>query len=137
MLPKNRTNKKLIKDDSNELKRIGNRATKICAYKAEYLKREIEALKPKLIVTVGKEAIEVLLKYSSDERLQGNLRELIFDKGGIFNEVKIGKVTTNIVVVPHPSGRSKLWTELAEKHPNAKKILEELSSKIIENLVTR
>jgi len=127
-----------LKTRSGEnLKKHGENALKVCAYKAEYLKREIEALKPKLIVTVGKEAIEVLLKYSSDERLQGNLRELIFDKGGIFNEVKIGKVTTNIVVVPHPSGRSKLWTELAEKHPNAKKILEELSSKIIENLVTR
>lgn len=60
MLPKNRTNKKLIKDDSNELKRIGNRATKICAYKAEYLKREIEALKPKLIVAVGGKAVEAL-----------------------------------------------------------------------------
>lgn len=136
MLPKNRTNKKLIKDDSNELKRIGNRATKICAYKAEYLKREIEALKPKLIVAVGGKAVEALLKYSKDERLYGRIEELVFEKRGIFNNVKIGRVTTDIVVVPHPSGLNTTWVRLAKDHPNAKCILEKISSKIIETMKT-
>lgn len=123
-----------LKTKNGNLEEHGEKALKVCAYEAEYLRREIEALKPKLIVAVGKEAIEALLKYSGDNRLQGNLRELIFERRGIFNDVKIGKVTTNVIVVPHPSGRSKLWVELAEKHPNANKILEEISSKIIETL---
>ena len=102
--------------------------------KAEYLKREIETLNPKLIVAVGGKAVEALLKYSKDERLYGRIEELVFKRKGIFNDVKIGRVTTDIVVVPHPSGLNTTWVRLAKNHLDAKDILEEISKKIIDEL---
>ncbi len=117
--------------NGGDLRKHKGEALKICAYGAKYLKREIEALKPKLIVAVGKEAVKALLEYSGDKRLQGNLKELIFVKGGIFNDVKISGVTTNITVAPHPSGRSRLWIGLTA---NANKTLEKISSEITKHL---
>jgi len=131
---KTKQTKNLTKDEKN-FKGIGDRAAKICSLKAEYLRREIEALKPKLIVAVGGKAVEALFKYSKDKRLHGKINELVFKKGGIFSGVKIGEVTTDVIVVPHPSGKSKeTWVGLAKKHPKAYEVLENISLKIVEKL---
>jgi len=86
----------------------GRRALKPCSN--SYLEDEIEALKPKLIVAVGKSSLDFLSKY--DSRLEGKLNEIFKQQTeDIFNGVKIGSVNLDIAVVPHPSGLNRFWNK--------------------------
>jgi len=103
-----------------------DKALKNCS--SQYLEKEINAVKPKLILAVGGKATWFLRSISKDRRLRGNLKNLIFEKGGIFNNVKIGEAVFDVCVVPHPSGKNTSWTKLP---PNAKEVLENISAKIV------
>lgn len=86
----------------------GRRALKPCSN--AYLEDEIEALKPKLIVAVGKSSLDFLSKY--DSRLKGKLNEVFIQQTeDIFNGVKIGSVSLDIALVPHPSGLNRFWNK--------------------------
>lgn len=118
--PKNAKNRK-----QNE--GYGQQALKKCAYEAKYLLMEIEALKPKLIVAVGGEALKAVREYSGSKDLEGNLKELILKRGGIFHSIKIGSLETTVIVLPHPSGRNPFWNSLPD---NAREIFEKIKSEI-------
>jgi len=94
-----------------------------------YLMKEIKALKPKLIVAVGNKAKNFLSKYATE--LKKKLEEIVFKEGGIFNNIKIEEITTNLIIVPHPSGRNRLWVDLPK---NAKDTLEKISQEIVKYL---
>lgn len=86
----------------------GRRALKPCSN--AYLEDEIEALEPKLIVAVGKSSLDFLSKY--DSRLKGKLNEVFKQQTeDIFNGVKIGSVSLDIAIVPHPSGLNRFWNK--------------------------
>ena len=103
------------------------RALRICS--RSYLLSEIKCVKPKLIVAVGRRAANFFSKY--DYRLAGRIEELVFKGGGIFDKVAIEGLATKIIVVPHPSGRSTIWTNLPE---NAREVIERISQEIVESL---
>ena len=105
-----------------------DKALKICS--KTYLEREILSINPKLIILVGGKAVDFISKY--DKRFRNkNLSTLVFNEGGIFRNVKIGKISTTIIVVPHPSGRNILWTKLPA---NARDIMIKISKEIIKNI---
>lgn len=60
-----------------------------------WLAREIELLKPELILPVGRVAIEQFLP----------ARPLV-EQIGIRERVKVGRVTSDLIPLPHPSGAS-------------------------------
>ncbi len=109
-------------------------ALEVCAYKAKYLKKEIEAMRPRLILAVGRRAVEAIAKYSGDDRLRGSLEDLVFKRGGVFEEVKVGACGFTVAVVPHPSGLNTVWAGLAVRYPEAHKVLKRIQSVIIEAL---
>lgn len=113
--------------ERDDFSRDKNEALKICS--AAYLKREIENLKPKLIVAVGNKAKNFFSGY--DKRICGSLTQVLFEKGGILNNIEIEEIIVDIVVTYHPSGRNPFWAKLPG---NAKDVMENISSKIVENL---
>lgn len=93
-----------------------------------YLEDEIVAFKPKLILSVGKEALHFLSRY--DYRLHGNLtRVFLKQTKEIFRDVEIKEVRANIAVMPHPSGLNRFWNEPPNK---TLKILRKIKRRIIE-----
>ena len=77
-----------------------------------YLKSEIEAFKPKLVVAVGKSALTYFAKFTKDERIKGKLERVFLNQSdGIYEGVKLGSVTFSLAVVPHPSGKNRLWNQ--------------------------
>lgn len=95
----------------NKSKEDAKKALKICR---TYLKKEIKALKPKVIVVVGGEALKFFKSYAS--QLKGKeLKEMVFEDGGVFKNVIINGEQYKLVVVPHPSGRSRIWQNLSPK----------------------
>lgn len=100
---------------------------------SNYLKSEIEAANPRLIVAVGRKVAGFLLK--EDKELGGlSLKGLILG-GGIFR-VKVCMSPIDVCVVPHPSGRSMFWVNLAKGRNScdASRILTNISSKIAKSL---
>lgn len=106
------TNKKDKRNDDKK-------ALRLC--RKYYLEEEIQALKPKFIVAVGRKALQFFRRH--DYRLSGNLENVVFRKKGIFENVKLGDLCFRLVVLPHPSGRSRVWANLSSKDYN---ILEEI-----------
>jgi len=86
----------------------GRRALKPCS--DAYLESEIEVLKPKLIVAVGRASLHFLSKY--DGRLKEKLNEVFRKQAGdIFNGVNIKSAILDIAIVPHPSGLNRFWND--------------------------
>jgi len=112
-----------------ERNRGGKEALKRCI-EMGYLVREIEALKPSLIVAVGGEAKDFFSRY--DKRLKGSLGELLFkrDEEGIFEDVRVCESTFTLIVVPHPSGLNRFWVNLYERYPNAQVVLNNIRERI-------
>ena len=104
------------------------KALKICS--EAYLLDEIKALKPKLIISVGDKAKNFFSQYITKLRRK-KLREAVFKDGGIFYNINITEITFNLIIVPHPSGRNKLWTELPS---NAREVIEKISEEIVKYL---
>ena len=87
-------------------KREATKALKIC--RKAYLRDEIESVRPKLILAVGGRAFEFFCRY--DERLKGRYLDLFTKQvNDIFRNVRIGEMTFDLALVPHPSGRSRFW----------------------------
>lgn len=87
--------------------------------KSRYLVDEIKAVKPKLIVAVGKGAKNFLAGFSQE--LQGKLKDVFVKQVEGSFDVEIDGTATKVLVVPHPSGRSLFWTKLP---PKTKEVLE-------------
>jgi uracil-DNA glycosylase len=67
---------------------------------SSWMKREIELLKPELVIAVGKLAIEQLVPWPDDEDMQ--LKDVI---GKTFRVPVFGHMT-DVIPLPHPSGAS-------------------------------
>ncbi|MEA1993787.1 MAG: uracil-DNA glycosylase family protein [Euryarchaeota archaeon] len=106
------------------------KALEICS--SNYLIKEIEALKPRLIVAVGGKSISFFSKY--DKRLKGNIKDLFLEEGGIFPKVKINEMSCDIVVMYHPSGLNRSWAELTGKPKDTVEVFKKIQKKINENL---
>ena len=84
----------------------GRKALRPCSN--TYLESEIKALKPKLILSVGNEALKFLSRY--DKRLKGKITDVFKTQDkGIFKEVSIDDFRLDVAVVPHPSGLNRFW----------------------------
>jgi len=102
------------------------KALKVCS--DAYLEDEIKTVKPKLIVAVGRKATDFLSRYN--QKLKSKLKTLMTSEN---LTVIIDGMVSEVVVVPHPSGRSRTLTNL-EKDENWKEIrdaLERISEKIV------
>jgi uracil-DNA glycosylase len=80
----------------------GKEALNTCS--EAYLESEIESLEPRVILSVGNEALKFLSRY--DKRLKGKLTEIFKNQTeGIYEEVLIDDTEVAIAVVPHPRAR--------------------------------
>ena len=84
----------------------GRKALKTCSN--AYLESEIKALKPRLILSVGKKALKFLARY--DKRLEGKITDVFkVQHKGIFKGVRVDGFSFDVAVVPHPSGLNLFW----------------------------
>lgn len=106
--------------------REGRRAMEACS--DAYLKSEVEAVKPRLVVAVGAPALKFFSEATGDGRLRGGLREVFRGQiNGIYGDVKLGSARFSLAVAPHPSGRSRLWNRLDEEDKMAfKRVISEI-----------
>ncbi len=86
-----------------------------------YLEEEIQAVKPRFIVAVGRKALKFFVKH--DDRLSKKIEDVVFRKKGKFPNVKLNDLRFNLFVLPHPSGLNQSWVDLP---PNAYEILEKI-----------
>ena len=106
------------------------KAIKICS--EAYLKSEIEAVQPKLVVAVGKSALSYFARATQDKRLKGRLTRVFLNQAnGIYEGVRLGSATFSLAVVPHPSGKNRFWNELPQGTLQAfKRIIKDIKEKI-------
>ncbi|MBC7130918.1 hypothetical protein H5T51_06855 [Candidatus Bathyarchaeota archaeon] len=87
------------------------RAIEICS--EAYLRSEIEAVQPKLVVAVGNSALKYFARQTRDNRLRGELTNVFLKQAnGIFENVKLGSANFSLAVVPHPSGKNRFWNKM-------------------------
>lgn len=92
-----------------------------------YLKEEIKALKPRLIIAVGGEALNAVF-----EKRGLKLEEAFYSQeGGVYGKLVMDGFECEVSVVPHPSGRSRFWNQPQNE---TKRILEDVAKKI-ENIL--
>ncbi len=111
---------------------IDKKAREICT--KVYLKEEIEAVQPELILAVGREAVNFLKSISEDDRLsKTDLSGIFLDQKGMLNNVKLNMgLTVNVAVVPHPSGKSRFFVNPSpEEKEKIAKILENIKENIL------
>ena len=111
---------------------IDKKAREICT--KVYLKEEIEAVQPELILAVGREAVNFLKSISEDYRLsKTDLSGIFLDQKGMLNNVKLNMgLTVNVAVVPHPSGKSRFFVNPSpEEKEKIAKILENIKENIL------
>jgi uracil-DNA glycosylase len=111
--------------DAKERRAEGERALRPCI--EAWLKEEVRALKPRLVIAVGNRAKRC---FGFEEKLEKTVFE--GEAEDIFRGIEFAGVTFDLAVVPHPSGLSRLWAGLCERRPNAPKILESIRDRILE-----
>ena len=86
-----------------------------------YLKSELLAIKPELIVAVG---VNALRFFSKDTNLTDSI---LSQKEGTFQKITLNGHSFEMIVVPHPSGQNRLWnTHSKELIETFKTIREEI-----------
>jgi len=97
-----------------------------------YLEYEVKAVRPKLILAVGREAWKALRRGSKDQRLRRRLEEVFeVQLKGPLRGVDVFGVTVDLAVVPHPSGRNRFWNNPPSNTPE---ILNSISEAIIKTI---
>ena len=111
-----------------------NKAIKFCS--KAYLRDEIEAVDPKLVIAVGGSALKFFARETGDRRLRGKLTEVFLNQSkGIYDGVQLGSAVFSLAVAPHPSRKSRLWN----KPPKGiiqifKQVIEDIKWRIRENI---
>lgn len=116
--------------EGRDADKVGKKAVKLCS--RAYLMDEIKAARPKFILAVGGDAREFLYRNSKDERLSGGVEETLLEYG-IVKSVKLENSVVDVAVVPHPSGRSRLWLRPSERAAGALESIREAFLEIIES----
>lgn len=101
--------------------RRGNKAIRCCR---SYVKDEIQALKPQLIISVGGEALKKLFLKRKGLTLTEAFKS---QTDGVYDTLNLNGSKCEISVVPHPSGLSRFWNDPGEDTPH---ILDEVVKKI-------
>ncbi len=118
---KSRDNKPIVDEKK------GNAAVRICK---NYLVDELKAVKPELVIAVGGQVKDYLYKISKDRRIAGNLREVFMNN--IFENFRLGELKFDLAVLPHPSGKNRIWNEFMSY--KAREIFENVRDRILEIL---
>jgi len=101
-----------LKDVDHSVKR---KAISVCS--GSYLRAEVEAARPRLILAVGEAALKFFAKEAEDKRLKGRLIEVFRRQAeeGVYRGLRVGSASFSLTVLPHPSGRSRFWNRLMDK----------------------
>lgn len=108
------------------------RAIRFCS--KTYLKDEIEAVNPKLVVAVGVSALSYFARETGGKRLRGGLRKVFLNQSnGIYNEVRLGSAVFSLAIAPHPSRRNRFWNRPPKEMVKVfKEVIKDIKEKILE-----
>ena len=103
-----------------------SKAIRFCS--KAYLRDEIEAVNPRLVVAVGGSALAFFRRETGDRRLKKNLTEVFLNQTkGIYDGVQLGSAVFSLAVAPHPSMKSRLWNEPPKEMIQAfKQVIEDI-----------
>lgn len=107
-----------------------NKAIRFCS--KAYLRDEIEAVNPKLVIAVGRSALKFFRRETGGRRLKKNLTEVFLNQSkGIYDGVQLGSAVFSLAVAPHPSRKSRLWNKPPKEMIQAfKQIIEDIKQKM-------
>lgn len=112
---------------------VKGRAIRFCS--GAYLKAEVEATNPRLILAVGETAFQFFAKETGDRRLRGGLIETFRMQAeeGIYKGVRVGSAVFSLAVLLHPSGRNRFWNRLTDEDLRAfKRVISDVKTILIE-----